>query len=47
MVNEPWLYHGDPWLDHGMTTMIEPGTVAIFYRGTPLLTYLDRKYIEP
>jgi len=38
----PRYKNGKPWLDHGMTTMVEPCYHGRFCRGTPTLVNLDK-----
>jgi len=35
-------YHGEPWLDHGITTMVKPWYHGLFCRETPILVNLDK-----
>jgi len=37
-----WWYHGEPWLDHDMTTIVVPWYDGRFYCGTCILVNLDR-----
>jgi len=37
----PWYNYGEPWLDYGMTTMVEPWYHGRFCHGTPILLNLD------